>query len=83
MVGHQVGAAGDVGEEDPSVGAPGEAPDQHQGHGGHNQLPLSLQKRKSILAQASQQWDNSVQGLFSSVLPEVFACWYQQQPVLV
>ena len=53
MVGHQVRVAGDVEEEDPGVGAPGETPDQHQGSGGHNQLLLSLQiERKFDIAQS-------------------------------
>ena len=48
MVGHQVRVAGDVEEEDPGVGAPGETPDQHQGSRGHNQLLLSLQNERKF-----------------------------------
>ena len=36
VVGHQLGVAGDVSEEHPGVGAPGEAPHQHQGGRGQH-----------------------------------------------
>ena len=32
MVGNKLSVTGDVSEENPSIGGPGEEPDQHQGH---------------------------------------------------